>query len=86
MASQENLHKGKNNFSPSIYTLGLDKLLECIIEENGSSGESQNYVIQREKVTKFAEKLTSDMKSFKETIRERDGEIVQLNKQVLQRY
>ena len=85
MASQASVHKGKNNFAPSIYTLGLDKLLDSISEANGSGSEceSQNYIIQKEKVTKFAEKLVSDIKSYKSTVKERDNEITQLNKQVI---
>ena len=83
MASQTSVHKGKNNFSPSIYTLGLDKLLDCMSEANGNASESQNYIIQREKVTIFAENLVSEMKSYKETIKKRDTEISHLTKQVI---
>lgn len=73
------MKRGKNNFAPSIYSLGLDKLLDCICEDNS---DTVNYIIQRDKVTKFAEALSAEIKSYKEIIKEKDIEIVQLNKQV----
>ncbi|KAI6649305.1 coiled-coil domain-containing protein [Oopsacas minuta] len=79
MASKGNTIKRKNSFPPSIYTLGLDKLLDKICEDNS---DSENYVIEREKVTTFAEKISSEIKTFKDTIKEKDNEIIQLNKQL----
>ena len=73
------LKRGKNNFPPSIYSLGLDKLLDCICEDNS---DTENYIIQRDKVTKFAEVLSTEIKSYKEIIKEKDIEIVQMSKQV----
>ena len=78
MATEDSNHKGKNNFPPSIYSLGLDKLLDSL-QKSDSDEQSPNYVIHRDRIVKFAERLSSDVKTLKNSVKDKDREIAQVN-------